>query len=376
MNSLWKETIKQGQYKKLIEERDEFNKNNRWKKRGVSILPAKFGIAFTATFLNQGSAIVSLLTDGTVLINHGGIEMGQGLNTKVIQVAAYELGIPVENIYIQDTSTEKVANPIQTAASMGSDVYCMAVQDACNQLNKRLAPLRKKKPKAQFKDLVHEAFHDRINLQAQGWAKIPNIHLYDFKKGSTPKTPPFRYFTAGCAVSTVEIDTLTGDHKILRTDIVMDLGKSINPMIDIGQIEGAFVQGAGWLTIEEVVWGDNNHLWLKPGHFFISGPGNYKIPSVDDIPSEFNVTLSSITKKTPAIHSSKGVGEPPLLLSSSVVMAIRDAIYEARKNEGFTEWIEIDSPLTVERIRMSCPDFITKIVVGENYNTFKTKGSW
>jgi len=351
-------------------------KNNRWKKRGVSILPSKFGVAFTATFLNQGTALVSLLTDGTVLINHGGVEMGQGLNTKVIQVAAYALGIPVEKIYIQDTSTEKIVNAIQTAASMGSDVYGLAVQDACDQLNKRLAPLRKKKPGSSFKELILEAFLNRINLQAQGFANIPNVFLYDFKKGSTPKTPPFRYFTSGCAVSSVEIDTLTGDHKVLRTDIVMDIGKSINPKIDIGQIEGAFIQGMGWLTIEEVVWGDKDHLWLKPGHFFISGPGNYKLPSVDDIPTEFNIKISSISKSTPAIHSSRATGEPPFLLSSTVLMAIRDAIYSARKDEGHTEWIDINSPLTAERIRMSCPDFITKMVIGENYQNFKTRGSF
>ena len=367
---LWNGCIKQSQFAKIICEKNRFNENNRWKKRGVSVVPSKFGLAFTATFLNQGSAMVNIYTDGTVLVTHGGVEMGQGLHTKVLQIVAEELQIPVEDVYISDTDTSKIPNASATAASMGSDILGSAAYEACKILKKRLSPYRRENPEASFAEIVNKAYFDRVNLQAQGYHKTP-VTGFDFDK---QEGQPFHYFTSGCCVSYVEVDTLTGDWKLISTDILMDVGKSINPMIDVGQIEGAFIQGMGWMTFEEWFWGDDDHVWLKPGKHFITGPGNYKIPSVDDLPLQFNVTLQK-TNPSPAIHSSRGVGEPPILLSSAVPFAIRDAIKSAREDENITGWFDIDAPYTSERIRLSCPDFITKKTIPDP-ESFRTLGSW
>jgi len=370
-SEMWEKCKQKFNFEAKLKERDEFNATNRFKKQGVAIVPAKFGIAFVA-FLNQGTAQVNIYKDGSVLITHGGVEMGQGLHTKCIQIASASLGIPINKIYISETSTDKIPNAAPTAASVGSDVYGMAVLKACEELNARLEPFKAKDPNSDFATWVKHAWLDRVSLSAQGFYKMP-ITGWDFKTGTGQI---YHYFTTGVAASQVVVDTLTGDHRVLSTEIVMDVGKSINPTIDVGQIEGAFVQGHGWLTMEELIWGDSDHTWIKPGHMLTAGPGNYKIPSIDDIPREFNVTLMEASDNSPAVHSSRGVGEPPLLLSASVVFAIRDAIHAQRSVEGKTDYAEMHLPLTAERIRMACVDTCSRLALADRPVPFQSKGSW
>ena len=232
--------------------------------------------------MNQGGALVHVYTDGTVLISHGGTEMGQGLHTKMIQVAAKCFGISDTKCHIMETATNAVANSSPTAASMSTDLYGMAVLDACQQIDERLAPLRAKLASASWESLVQAAFFDRIDLSAHGYYAVPTDRCgYDWTmvgvKDNAQRGQPFNYFTQGVACAEVEIDCLTGDASLLRTDIVMDVGKSINPALDVGQIEGAFVQGWGWCTMEELIWGDSQHKWVRPGQLFTRGPGTYKV---------------------------------------------------------------------------------------------------
>ena len=271
---------------------DRFNSKNKWLKRGISMLPTKFGIAFTAKYMNQGGALVHLYVDGTVLISHGGTEMGQGLHTKVCQVAAQAFGIPVEHVYVNDSSTDKVANTIPTAASMSTDLYGMCTLNACRQILERLVPIRQKLgPDATLAQVAHTAFMERVDLSAHGFFALDDSRCgYDFMKGKPNDFPPdapdnswkgrpFNYFTQGVAYTEVEIDVLSGNHRTIRSDVIVDVGSSINPAIDIGQIEGAFTQGMGWSTIEEVVYADDDHTWIHPrGKLFTTGPGTYKIP--------------------------------------------------------------------------------------------------
>ncbi|CAI5737461.1 unnamed protein product [Hyaloperonospora brassicae] len=340
---------------------EAFNKNNRWKKRGVSLMPSKFGIAFTVQFMNQGGSLVHVYADGSVLVSHGGVEMGQGLHTKIIQVAALAFGIPHEQIHIEDTSTDKVPNTQSTAASMSTDLYGMATLDACEQILARLAPIRERLgPDASFSDVTHAAYMARVNMSAQGFYIVANERCeYDFTKSvaeNSAISTPFNYFTTGVACTVVELDVLTGDFHMLSVDILMDLGASINPAIDIGQIEGAFMQGFGLFALEELVWGDDAHPWVKRGNLFTRGPGAYKIPSANDVPLEFHVWLESNRKNKFAVHSSKAVGEPPLSLGSSAFFAVKEAIYAARADAGHHGYFELHSPVTPERARMACVD--------------------
>jgi len=302
-------------------------------------------------FILQAGALVHVYTDGTVLVTHGGTEMGQGLHTKMIQIAAKALGVPVSSVFISDTSTDKVANTAPTAASVSSDMNGMAILDACEIINQRLAPLKEKHPKASFKEIAMLAHLERINLSANGFYKTPDVG-YIFKPDGHGDGTPFNYFSYGASCSEVEIDCLTGDYHIIRTDILMDVGDSLNPAIDIGQIEGAFIQGVGWCTLEELVF-------LGNGMLFTRGPSTYKIPGFNDIPLDFRVELLAGAPNQRAIHSSKGVGEPPLFLSASVFFAIREAVVSARKDAGFTSDFTLDSPATCERIRMACQDSFT-----------------
>uniref|UniRef100_A0A8D2LUU1 Xanthine dehydrogenase/oxidase n=1 Tax=Varanus komodoensis TaxID=61221 RepID=A0A8D2LUU1_VARKO len=334
--------------RKLI---DEFNKQNRWKKRGMAIIPTKFGISFTVPFLNQAGALVHVYTDGSVLLTHGGTEMGQGLHTKMIQVASRALAIPTSKIHISETSTNTVPNASPTAASVSSDINGMAVLNACQTILKRLEPMKSANPKGSWEDWVLAAYHNCVSLSATGFYRIPDVG-YDFK---TNTGTPFCYFTYGVACSEVEIDCLTGDHKNLRTDIVMDVGTSLNPAIDIGQIEGAFVQGIGLFTLEELRYSPEGNLYTR-------GPGMYKIPAFGDIPTEFYVSLLRDCPNRKAIYSSKAVGEPPLFLSASVFYAIKDAIVSAREESGLKGPFRLDSPATPERIRNACVDVFTKLV--------------
>jgi xanthine dehydrogenase/oxidase len=337
-----------------------FNKANRWRKRGIALLPNKFGISFTAKFMNQGGALVHIYVDGTVLVTHGGTEMGQGLHTKICQITARALGVPIEDVYIRETSTDTVPNSSPTAASASSDLYGMAVLNACEQLKLRLAPYLEACG-GDFKKAVNAGFFDRCDLSAHGYYKTPDIG-YDWNiPNSKERGTPFRYFTYGAACAEVEIDCLTGDMRVLRADILMDLGNSLNPAIDIGQIEGAFMQGIGWTMLEEVVWGCNEFPWLKPGALFTRGPGTYKIPSFNDVPVDMRVTLFKDSANPTAIHSSRAVGEPPFFLGSVAFLAARQAIASARRDNGHPdEHFTVDTPLTPERIRMACGDSIAE----------------
>lgn len=340
----------------------EFNANNRYRKRGICVLPTKFGIAFTVAHLNQGGALVHIYTDGSVLVTHGGVEMGQGLHTKVAQIAAERLGVPLSRVFISETATDKVANMSPTAASASSDLYGSAVADACEQLNARLKPVKEANPGLSFKEIVGKAYFDRVDLSAHGFFKTPDISGFG-------GTKPFNYLCYGAACSEVELDVLTGDFTLLRADIVMDVGKSLNPAIDIGQVEGAFVQGVGWSCLEEVVWGDKEHPWVRPGRLFTAGPGTYKIPTANDIPIDFRVTLlrNAPCHRTPEVHSSKAVGEPPLYLGASAFWALKQALYAARADAGVSGYFHLDSPATPERLRMACMDDIAGQFVGKDF---------
>ncbi|CAH2076757.1 unnamed protein product [Thlaspi arvense] len=326
LHQLWNELKVSCNFLKARREADEFNSNNRWKKRGVAMVPTKFGISFTTKFMNQAGALVHVYTDGTVLVTHGGVEMGQGLHTKVAQVAASAFNIPLSSVFVSETSTDKVPNASPTAASASSDMYGAAVLDACEQIIARMEPVASKHSFNTFAELVSACYFQRIDLSAHGFHIVPEIG-FDWISG---KGNAFRYYTYGASFAEVEIDTLTGDFHTRATDIMLDLGYSLNPAIDVGQIEGAFVQGLGWVALEELKWGDAAHKWIKPGALLTCGPGNYKIPSINDIPFHLNVSLLKGNPNIKAIHSSKAVGEPPFFLASSVFFAIKEAIKAAR----------------------------------------------
>ncbi|XP_043916138.1 xanthine dehydrogenase/oxidase-like [Protopterus annectens] len=347
----WEECVIKSNYHDRRKQIEEFNRQHRWKKRGMAIIPTQYGIGFTVSFMNQAGALVHIYKDGSVLLTHGGTEMGQGLHTKMVQVASRVLQIPTEKIFVSETSTTTVPNASPTAASSGSDLNGMAVYNACQILSQRLEPFKQVNPKGTWEDWIAAAYFERVSLSATGFYKIPDIG-YNFEK---KEGQPYSYFTYGVACSEVEIDCLTGDHKNLRTDIVMDLGNSLNPAIDIGQIEGAFVQGLGLFTLEELQYSPHGSLYTR-------GPGMYKIPAAGDIPTEFNVYLLRDSPNNKAIYSSKAVGEPPLFLSASVFFAIKDAITFARAESGIKGSFRLDSPATPERIRLACADEFTTLV--------------
>lgn len=369
---MWDEMIKKEAHRQ--ESVDKFNQKHQYRKRGIAFIPTKFGVAFGFTPLNQGGCLINIYLDGTVLITHGGIEMGQGLHVKVLQVVQKLLECPYENLFISESSTDKVPNTSATAASMGSDIYCAAAVDACEQINSRLQPF--KKAGLSFKDIVNEAWLNRVNLSAQGFWKAKHSG-YQFMEKGEGNGQPYQYYTQGVACSEVEVDCLTGDHVNLRSDVYMDVGNSINPAVDIGQIEGAFTQGFGLFTIEEVIRGDKDHPWVKPGFMQTRGPGNYKLPSTNDIPIDFRVHLMKDVPNPVAIMRSKAVGEPPLFLGSSVFFAIKEAIYAARRQHGITGYFQLDAPATCERIRMACADNLTKTAIqqsksSQDYKRYKT----
>ncbi|KAL2650085.1 hypothetical protein R1flu_018213 [Riccia fluitans] len=356
IHKVWDELKRSCEFERRRGEVGTFNQQHRWKKRGVAMVPTKFGISFTTKMLNQAGALVQVYTDGTVLVTHGGVEMGQGLHTKMAQIAATAFGIPFTSVFISDTSTDKVPNASPTAASASSDMYGGAVLDACEQIKARIKPVAEKLPGASFAEVVLASYLQRIDLSAHGFYITPNIGFeWDVGKGK-----PFNYYTFGAAFAETEVDALTGDFHLRRVDIVMDLGSPINPAIDVGQVEGAFVQGLGWVALEELKWGDTEHPWIRPGHLFTRGPGTYKIPTCNDIPDDFRVTLLTDVPNPKAVHSSKAVGEPPLFLASAALFAIKDAVLSARKENGLDGWFVLDTPATPERIRLACADQFTK----------------
>jgi xanthine dehydrogenase large subunit len=296
-----------------------FNAGSPLLKKGLALTPVKFGISFNVTHLNQAGALVHVYTDGSVLVNHGGTEMGQGLNTKVAMVVAQELGVPFEAVRVTATDTHKVANTSATAASTGSDLNGKAAQDAARQIRQRLdafAAGRADGAALSWVELVQQAYLARVQLWSDGFYATPGLSW----DRATMQGRPFYYFAYGAAVSEVLVDTLTGEHRLLRADVLHDVGSSLNPAVDIGQVEGAFIQGMGWLTSEELVWHP------KTGVLSTHAPSTYKIPTANDCPAVFNVRLFDRPNPQDSIHRSKAVGEPPLLLPFSVFFAIRDAV--------------------------------------------------
>ncbi len=343
-------------YRQRRQEVDAYNADSEYLKRGLALTPVKFGISFTATHYNQAGALIHLYTDGTVLLNHGGTEMGQGLFTKVAQVTAHELGIGIDQIRCTASDTSKVPNASATAASSGSDLNGMAAQAAARTLRERLTRFAMEEHDVgedeivfrdgrvqvgdqtmTFAELVKAAYTARISLSATGFYRTPKIH-YD---RSTMTGRPFYYFAYGAACSEVAIDLLTGESRVLRVDILHDVGQSLNPAIDLGQVEGGFVQGMGWLTTEE--------LWWNPGgQLMTHAPSTYKIPVAGDLPEVFNVNLLPTGRNNePTIHRSKAVGEPPFMLAISVFHAIKDAVASVGEHRLSPR---LDAPATPEKI--------------------------
>lgn len=311
-----------------------FNAANTVLKKGLALTPVKFGISFNVPHLNQAGALVHVYTDGSVLVNHGGTEMGQGLNTKVAQVVAHALGVPLEKVRCSATDTSKVANTSATAASTGSDLNGKAAQDAALQIRARLAEVAARHFKVEssalrfadglvlageqslpFVELVMQAYLQRVQLWSDGFYSTPKVH-WDAKR---MYGHPFFYYAYAAAVSEVVIDTLTGEWKLLQADLLYDAGESLNPALDIGQVEGGFIQGMGWLTTEEL-W------WNQDGKLMTHAPSTYKIPAISDCPAALRTELYANSNVSDTIHRSKAVGEPPLLLPFSVFLAIRDAV--------------------------------------------------
>jgi xanthine dehydrogenase large subunit len=306
------------------------------RKRGLAITPAKFGISFTATAFNQAGALVLVYRDGTVQVNHGGTEMGQGLMTKIQQIAADALGVPLNAVRVMPTRTDKVPNTSATAASAGTDLNGAAVVDACAQIRARLDAVAAASNRTMtFGELCEAAYRQRVPLFAHGYYRTPDIH-FDPKTG---RGKPFHYFAFGAAVSEVEVDGFTGDCRLVKVDILQDAGESISPVVDRGQIEGGFVQGVGWLLLEEVLWDDN-------GRVATGGASTYKLPSWSEMPEVFNVDFLDSATQPDVVMGSKAIGEPPLMLAISVREAIRDAVAAF----GTGEVVTFDSPATPERV--------------------------
>uniref|UniRef100_A0A3Q1HX01 Aldehyde oxidase 5 n=1 Tax=Acanthochromis polyacanthus TaxID=80966 RepID=A0A3Q1HX01_9TELE len=345
----WDECLEKASYQDRLREVQLFNSSNRWRKRGITAVPMKFGVGFSKGFYNQGAALVNIFKDGSVLVSHGGTEMGQGINTKAIQIASRVLQVPMSSIFIKETCTGNVPNAAPSAASFGTDAVGMAVKDACEKLMRRLQPLTEKNPQHTWKQQITEAYFQKISLSATGFFGPPtNV---DWEKG---EGQAYYYFTFGACCSEVEIDCLTGDHKNIRTDIVIDVGKSINPALDVGQVEGGFVQGVGLYTIEELQFSADGVLKTR-------GPTQYKIPALCDVPAELNVHLLANAENPGAIYLSKGIGEPPVFFGCTIFFAIKAAIAAARQERGLSAIFPLNSPATAEKIRMACQDQFTKM---------------
>jgi xanthine dehydrogenase large subunit len=349
----------EAKYRERRDSVNAFNKVNKRRKRGLALVPLKFGISFTATMLNQGGALLNIYMDGSVSVNHGGTEMGQGLNTKMAQVCADGLGIDLSYVRVTGTDTQKVPNASATSASSGADINGAAIMNATAQMRARLAPVAANMlgckdtdvnfannmahgggKSVEWTAVAKQAWMDRVGLSVAGFYMTPEIK-YDF---ATLTGHAFYYYCYGASVSEVEIDTRTGEWWLKAVDIVHDAGKSINPAIDKGQIEGGYVQGMGWLTMEECIWD-------KKGKFLTHGPSTYKIPVAGDIPEHFNVTLFDGSNLKPTPFYSKAVGEPPLMLALSTFFALRDAVSASADHQTV---VHMSAPATPEKILMSC----------------------
>ena len=338
-----------------------FNKTSPIIKKGLALTPVKFGISFTAKHLNQAGALVHIYTDGSIQANHGGTEMGQGLHTKIGQIVAHEFGVDTNEVDVTSTRTDKVPNTSPTAASSGTDLNGKAAQNACILIKQRLAEFYAKEVQGEVDDvyfannhihcgchslswleLIQRAYFARVSLSASGFYKTPKL---DYDR-NTAKGRPFFYFAYGAAVSEVSIDTLTGENKVNRVDILHDVGNSINPVIDKGQIEGGFIQGMGWLTTEDLKWDDQ-------GKLMSNNLATYKIPSIGDTPEIFNVELFTKANAQDSIYHSKAVGEPPFMLAISVWCALKDAISSLT---NYTQDPDLPTPATPERILSALSD--------------------
>ncbi|MFJ5914641.1 xanthine dehydrogenase molybdopterin binding subunit [Streptomyces ardesiacus] len=362
ITAAWQQVLDEAHFTDREREIAAYNAAHPHTKRALAITGVKFGISFNLTAFNQGGALVLIYKDGSVLINHGGTEMGQGLHTKMLQVAATTLGIPLHKVRLAPTRTDKVPNTSATAASSGADLNGGAVKNACEQLRARLLQVAASRlgsnasdvrivdgvarslgsdEELAWDDLVRTAYFQRVQLSAAGYYRTEGLH-WDAR---TFRGSPFKYFAIGAAATEVEVDGFTGAYRIRRVDIVHDVGDSLSPMIDIGQIEGGFVQGAGWLTLEDLRWdtGDGPHR----GRLLTQAASTYKLPSFSEMPEEFNVTLLENATEEGAVFGSKAVGEPPLMLAFSVREALRQAAAEfGPKGTG----VELASPATPEAV--------------------------
>ena len=370
INEIFNRLIKKSNYKKRYFKIKKFNLNNKHLKKGLAITPVKFGISFTTIHLNQAGALVHVYTDGSVHLNHGGIEMGQGTNTKIAQLVANEFGLPFDKVKISSTNTSKVPNTSASAASSTTDLNGAAALNAVSKIKKNLEKFIKSKynisankvvyekgiikfknKSFNFEKIIKEAYLNRISLSSSGFYSTPKIN---FNK-KTFMGRPFLYFCYGAAVTEVTVDALTGENIIDRVDILHDAGKAINPALELGQIEGGFVQGQGWLTMEEVNWNSK-------GQITTFSPSTYKIPAVSDVPRKFNVEIFKQGKnKEKVINKAKTTGEPPLMLAMSVFYAIKDAIASAEK---YKVTPILDAPATPEKILMSLKELKNR----NNYN--------
>jgi xanthine dehydrogenase large subunit len=366
---------RQADYRARRETIRAWNADSPVVKRGIALTPVKFGISFTATHLNQAAALVHVYTDGSVMLNHGGTEMGQGLFVKVAQVVAEELQIDVDRIRVTAADTSKVPNASATAASSGSDLNGKAAQAAARTLRERLVAfasahfavppeqvafrdnhVRVGPRTLRFAELVQLAYLARVSLSATGYYRTPAIG-YDRR---TWRGRPFYYFAYGAAVSEVAIDTLTGENRVLRVDILHDVGRSLNPAIDLGQIEGGFVQGMGWLTTEELWWKEEGD---GRGTLMTHAPSTYKIPVAGDVPPLFEARIyESGVNVEDSIFRSKAVGEPPLMLAISVFHALKDAIAAVG---GHALSPRLDAPATPEAVLTAIVDLRARAAAGE-----------
>ena len=368
IQEIFDKLIKSSNYKSRQASIKKFNEENKYIKKGIAITPVKFGISFTTWHLNQAGALVHIYcNDGSVHINTGAVEMGQGTYTKIAQLAAKELGLPFSKVKVSATRTDKVPNTSASAASSTTDLNGAATINAISKIKQNLATFVKRKYKIKngnavyengmikfkektfkFNKLIKEAYLNRISLSSSGFYATPKIY-FDKKKFIGR---PFLYFCYGAAVSEVIIDVLTGENKILRADILHDAGKAINPAIELGQIEGGFVQGAGWLTMEEVSWKLNGQLTTH-------SPSTYKIPAVSDMPEKFNVEIFKKGKNSEnVVNKSKTTGEPPLMNAMSVFFAIKNAIASIG---DYKVTPVINAPATPEKILMSIKNIKKKL---------------
>ena len=344
MVAAWDQVLDTASYAARQAEIADFNASSPHRKRGLAITPVKFGISFNFTTFNQAGALVHVYKDGSVLINHGGTEMGQGLHTKMLQVAATALGLPLEKVRLAPTRTDKVPNTSATAASAGADLNGGAIKNACEQILERLVPVRGSLPDASWEELVAAAYHQRIQLWAAGFYKTEGLS-WDV---TTMTGTPFKYFAYGAAAAEVEVDGFTGAYTTRRVDIVHDVGDSLSPLVDLGQIEGGFVQGAGWLTLEDLRWDESDGP--HRGRLTTQAASTYKLPSFSEMPAVFNVALLERAHEDGAVYGSKAVGEPPLMLAFSVREALRAACAAFGPVGPERIVVELASPATPEAV--------------------------